>query len=104
MRLLFYHYDNCSLDNTVKFLDFLRANKNQFKVTNNDLDLIINSLGCYLDPGTIKEKMDLLNYFLKSDESRDNGYYESRLKYCNFYIDYSGDKCDKKKLWNCLIV
>ena len=99
LRLSLYHFDNISLDNTVKFLRFLKTNKSQFKVTNNDIELIESCLGSYLDSTTIKQKINLLDdFFLKSNESRDNGYYEKRLKYCNFYKDYSGDKCDKNKI------
>ena len=43
----------------------------------------------------IKENIEILNQLLEFQKG-DNAYYEAQLKYCNFYLEYSGDKFDKK--------
>ena len=48
----------------------------------------------------IKNNYEYLEDFLRieKESKNDMAYYESQLKYCNFYINYSGDKCDKEKV------
>ena len=49
-----------------------------------------------------KNDISFLDKFLeiKKRNENDKAYYESRLKYCNFYIEFSGEKCDKEKINN----
>ena len=80
-----------------KFMDFLNNNKTQFNVTSNDIKLMIYVFKGFFSSDSIKEDIEIINYLLELEKG-DNAYFEAKLKNCNFYLDHSGEKCDKKKL------
>ena len=99
LSILNDEYDNKNSENFDEFMDFLYKNKYQFNITYNDILLMkCVFLNCFV-LNRIKKDITILDDFLQL-ENGDNAYYEARLKYCNFYLKYSGDKCDKKKIKN----
>ena len=80
-----------------KFFNFLRNNRNQFHLTKNDIELMQNVLKSYFNSDSIKENIEILDSLLEF-ETGDNAYYEAQLKYCNFYLKYSGDNNDIKNI------
>ena len=92
-------FDNGKFKDSAEFFDFLKKNKEQFHMTENDLDLMPYMLKCFFCPDDIKEDIEILDNLLKFEKG-DNAYYEAQLKYCNYYLQFSGDKCDKEKIKN----
>ena len=80
-----------------RFMEFLDNNKIQFNVSTNDIKLMKGVFKSYFSSQLIEKNIDELNVLLDFQEI-DNSYYEALLKYCNFYLKYSGDKCDKGKI------
>ena len=80
-------------------INFLKTHTTEFKITKNDISLME-----YVISSMFKEEVrndyQCLDSFLeiKKENNDDMAYYEAQLKYCNFYLEYSGDKCDKKKV------
>ena len=77
----------------------MKNNKDQFHVTKNEIELMSCMLLCYFCPDDIKKDIEIIKSLLEFEKG-DNAYYEAQLKYCNFYLKYSGDKCDKNKIKN----
>ena len=82
-----------------KFMDFLKTKKKEFNITNNDIKLMINVFKSYFSYDLIIKDLDCINEFLNFEKGN-NTYFEAQLKYCNFYLKYSGEKCDKIKIKN----
>ena len=97
LAIILEKYENNKYIISDKFFDFLKKNKTQFNVTSNDIELMQCILKAYFSSDAIKKDIEILNQLLEFEKG-DNAYYEAQLKYCNFYLEYSGDKCDKKKI------
>ena len=92
-------FDSGNLGNSFQFFDFLEKSKKQFNVTTNDIKLMRSTLTNYFRSSQIGKDIGILNELLEYEKG-DNAYYEAQLKYCNFYLSYSGNNCDKKKIEN----
>ena len=79
------------------FMKFLNNHKNQFNITSNDIELMKCSFKGYFSSNVIKENIDILDELLQFEKG-DNAYFEAKLKYCYFYLELSGEKCDKQKI------
>lgn len=99
LQIYFDYLDNSKFSNVSKFLDFLKTNNTKFNIKQNDIKLIEKVILCMFDEDA-KNDYSSLDYLLQIEKENedDMAYYESQLKYCNFYIEYSGEKCDKKKV------
>ena len=96
----FDYLDDSKFITLSKFIEFLKSNNKVFKVSNNDIDLMQYIIVSNFN-SEVKENFESLDDFLKLEKienSNNNAYYEAQLKYCNFYIDFSGEKCDKNKV------
>ena len=82
-----------------EFMDFLSDYKDQFHLSNNDIKLMRCVIKNKFCSDSIKEKIGILDEFLNFEKG-DTAYYEAQLKYCNFYLNSSGDKYDKIKIKN----
>ena len=82
-----------------QFMNFVEINKEQFHVTKNDIRLMQSVLKCHFSSHIFKENIENLDCLLEFEKG-DNAYYEAQLKYCNFYLKYSGDEYDKTKIIN----
>jgi len=80
-----------------KFIKYLRQNPKKYNLTRHDVDLMNNVILTTFFPDAIKNKIEFLDYFLNFDKG-DNAYYESRLKYCNFYLKNAEENSDKSKI------
>lgn len=91
-------YENSNSGVFDEFINFLKLHKYEFNITTNDIILmkwVIYGNFAYNATKNIKIIDNLLNI-----EKGDNAYYEAQLKYCNFYLKYSGENCDKQKINN----
>ena len=99
LEIYFEYLDGNTFDNFDEFLKFLRNNHSIFNISLNDIKLMEFVIFS-------KYKNDIINNYEKLDEfleiekenKNDMAYYESQLKYCHFYIAYSGENCDKTKV------
>ena len=99
IALILDNYDNEELEILDKFMDFLELNKNKFNITSEDISLMKFVLKGFFKSNLIKQDIGILDKLLKFKKVG-NAYYEAQLKYCNFYLDFSGEKCDKEKIRN----
>ena len=97
IALILDNYDNQELEILDKFLDFLRLNKNKFNITSEDISLMKCVLKGFFHSDLIKQNIEIIDDMLDFKKV-DNAYYEAQLKYCNFYLKFSGEKCDKEKI------
>ena len=91
-------YENSNSGVFDEFINFLKLHKYEFNITTNDIILmkwVIYGHFAYNATKNIEIIDNLLNI-----EKGDNAYYEAQLKYCNFYLKYSGENCDKQKINN----
>ena len=91
--------DNSEFKIFDQFMNFLNNNKNEFNITGNDIRLMKCAFKGYFSSDLIQKDIKIINEMLQFEKG-DNAYYEAQLKYCNFYLEYSGDKCDKEKIKN----
>ena len=82
-----------------KFMDFLEMNQKIFKITSSDIKLMKYVMKIYFSSDFYRENLDKLNDLLDF-YNKDYTYFEAQLKYCNFYLEYSGENCDKQKIEN----
>lgn len=80
-----------------KFMDFLSQYNNDFNLTTNDIKLMKCVFKGNFSPDLIKEDISSIDEMLDFQKG-DKAYYEAQLKYCNFYLEYSGENCDKGKI------
>ena len=80
-----------------KFLNFLDIHKNKFNVSGNDIRLMKCVFKGIFRADLIEKDIEIINEMLEFEKG-DNAYYEAQLKFCNFYLEYSGDKCDNEKI------
>ena len=80
-----------------KFMDFLEMNQKIFKITSSDIKLMKYVMKIYFSSDFYRENLDKLNYLLDF-YNKDYTYFEAQLKYCNFYLEYSGENGDKQKI------
>ena len=99
LSLILEKYENNSYDIFDKFMDFLLMNNSQYNITTNDIKLMRSIFKCYFSSNFIKNNIESINELLEFEKG-DIAYYEAQLKYCNFYLQYSGDNCDKEKIKN----
>ena len=99
LSLILEKYENNSYDIFDKFMNFLLINNSQYNITTNDIKLMRSIFKCYFSSNLIQNNIESINELLEFEKG-DNAYYEAQLKYCNFYLKYSGDKCDKEKIKN----
>ena len=99
--IYFDYLDNSNLTTFNEFFVFINNNRDIFNVTYNDIYLMECVILSMFNPEA-KNDISFLDKFLeiKKRNENDKAYYESRLKYCNFYIEFSGEKCDKDKVNN----
>ena len=97
--MLHQKFENSKYEIFDKFMDFLKINQKQFKVTASDIKLMKNVLKIYFSDDFYRQNINKLNVLLDFDMT-DYTNFEAKLKYCNFYLDYSGNNCDKKKIEN----
>ena len=82
-----------------KFMNFIKDNKNVFNVTLNDIQLMTFVYKNYFNSYLIRADNTILDKILKlQKEDGQNAYFEGRLKYCNFYLRYSGKNINKQKI------
>jgi hypothetical protein len=96
----FDYLDDSKFSNLGNFIEFLKNNDKRFKVNINDINLMQYVIVSNFK-SEVKENFECLNSFLeleKIENTNNNPYYEAQLKYCNFYIEFSGEKCDKEKV------
>ena len=93
------YLDESKFTNLGLFINFLKTHYSEFKITKNDISLMEFVISSIFN-AEVKNDYQCLDSFLeiKKENNDDMAYYEAQLKYCNFYIEYSGDKCDKKKV------
>ena len=60
---------------------------------------MINVFKSYFSFDLIIEDPECIDTLLNFEKG-DNAYFEVQLKYCNFYLKFSGEKCDKKRAKN----
>ena len=91
--------DDSKFDNANQFLKSLKSYYKGFNITLNDIKLMEYVILAMFNQN-VKNNYEYLEDFLKIEKENKNdiAYYESQLKFCNFYIDYSGEKCDKKRV------
>ena len=82
-----------------EFMDFLEINQKIFKVTSSDIKLMKYVLKIRFSSAFYRQNIDKLNTLLDFF-NKDYTYFEAQLKYCNFYLEYSGENCDKQKIEN----
>ena len=99
LAIILDKYENNKYEIFDKFMDFLEKNKSQFNVTSNDIMLMKSVFKGYFSSDLIKKNIEVIDSLLEFEKG-DNAYYEAQLKYCNFYLECSGEKCDKKKVKN----
>ena len=97
--MLLQKFENSKYEIFDKFMDFLEINQKQFKVTSSDIKLMKNVLKIYFSDDFYRQNINKLNVLLDFDMT-DYTNFEAKLKYCNFYLDYSGNNCDKQKIEN----
>ena len=82
-----------------RFIEYIGQNTEKYNLTNNDVHLMNNVILTTFFPDAIKNKIEFLDCFLNFNKV-DNAYYESQLKYCNFYLQNSDKNSDKSKIKN----
>ena len=97
--MLLQKFENSKYEIFDKFMDFLEINQKQFKVTSSDIKLMKNVLKICFSNDFYRQNINKLNVLLDFDMT-DYTNFEAKLKYCNFYLDYSGNNCDKQKIEN----
>ena len=97
--MLHQKFENSKYEIFDKFMDFLEINQKQFKVTSSDIKLMKNVLKICFSNDFYRQNINKLNVLLDFDMT-DYTNFEAKLKYCNFYLNYSGNNCDKQKIEN----
>ena len=69
-------FDDNKFDISDKFFNFLKNNKNQFKVTTNDIELMKYVLKSYFASDSFKKNINLLDGLLEFEKGN-NAYYEA---------------------------
>ena len=92
-----------NFSNFNNFMSNLEENNQDYNLTKNDIKLMKTVFSAYFDSSLYKYNSDNLNEFLNFEKD-DTAYHEARLKFCNFYLEYYGSTCDKKKLKKFMIV
>lgn len=96
ISLILHKLEDSSFTIFDKFMNFLLTYKNNFNLTKNDIKLmkyvVKGQLGDLIDNKDLSFINEMLNF-----EKGDAAFYEAKLKYCNFYLEHSGENCDKKK-------
>lgn len=94
-------FENNRYDIFNQFMEFLEKNKKQFNITVNDIYLMKSIFKCYFSSKLIQEDITYIDNLLDfNKEKGENVYFEAQLKYCNFYLEYSKEKCDNEKINN----
>ena len=99
LSFYFEYLDDNKFTTISKFFLFLRKNYNKFNITLNDIQLIeyvISSIFKLKEAYGIEVSESFLT--IKKENKNDKAYYESQLKYCNFYIECSKENCDKNRV------
>ena len=86
-----------NFSNFNNFMSNLEENNQDYNLTKNDIKLMKTVFSAYFDSSLYKYNSDNLNEFLNFEKD-DTAYHEARLKFCNFYLEYYGSICDKKKV------
>ena len=86
--------DFSEFDNIMKKLE---ENINNYNININDIKLMKLVFKTYFNSSKYSLDIRNLNPFLNL-EKESNAYYEGKLKYCNFCLEYFPDKCDKEKI------
>ena len=88
-------------ENFDKFMKLLEDNKSIYNLSINDIKLMKLVFKAYFDSSKYKINIQYLNEFLNLEKSEgENAYFESQLKFCNFYLEYFNNNCDKEKIKN----
>ena len=98
--LLLDYNENGYLNLLEQFMDFLNLHKEQFNITSNDIKLMTLFFKRFFDQmntSVIEKDINCIDCFLEFEKG-DTAYFEAKLKYCYFYLEYSGEKCDKNKI------
>ena len=95
--MLIEKYENSKFQILEKFMDFLEINQKIFKITSSDIKLMKYVLKIHFSWDFYRENIDKLNDLLDF-YNKDYTYFEAKLKYYNFYLEYSGKNSDKQKL------
>jgi hypothetical protein len=75
----------------------LKENYHKFHLTKSDIDLMIYVFKSCFEGKKIIENNKSLKVFLNIEKGS-QAYYEAQLKYCNFSLQYLGEKCNKKEM------
>ena len=70
-----------------KYMSFLEENKCKFNLKINDIKLMKLVVKAYFLSSKYKNNSNNLNEFLELEKG-DEAYYEAKLKYCNFYLEF----------------
>jgi len=95
--MLFDKFEDNKYEIFDKFMDFLEMNQKIFKITSSDIKLMKYVMKIYFSSDFYRENLDKLNDLLDF-YNKDYTYFEAQLKYCNFYLEYSGENGDKQKI------
>ena len=79
------------------FMQMLDANKSLYNLSINDIKLMKLVFKTYFDSSKYINNIGNLFKFLDLEKD-DDAYYEAQLKYCNFYLEYFKNNCDKSKI------
>ena len=79
------------------FIIFLKENNHKFHLTTSDIDLMNYVYKSCFEGNKIIENNQSLKVFLNIEKGTQT-YYEAQLKYCNFSLQYLGEKCNKKEM------
>ena len=92
-------YENSNSGVFDEFINFLKLHKYEFNITTNDIILMKWVIYGHFAYDPSKRNIEIIDNLLNIEKG-DNAYYEAQLKYCNFYLKYSGENCDKQKINN----
>ena len=95
--IYFDYLDESKFNNFSKFINYIRTNLDKYNITYNDTLLMEAVIFSEFDINA-KNYENYLNVFLEINKENNNdiAYYESLLKYCNFYYEFAGNNCNKK--------
>ena len=98
LRIYFNYLDESAFNNFSQFINYVRTNLLKFNITYNDTLLMENVIFSKFDINAKNNYDNYLNAFLEINKKYNNdmAYYESLLKYCNFYYEFAGNNCNKK--------
>ena len=98
LRIYFNYLDESKFNNFSQFINYIRNNLNLFNIKYNDTLLMEAVIYNEFDINVKSNYNNYLNLFLKINKENNNdmAYYESQLKYCNFYYEFAGNNCNKK--------